>query len=409
MKLNNLWAGVFCVLSVVLLLSGCGGKKERIIEFSADLVETYAGVSMEHKIYVKGSWYLMEQTEEGQKLLVIVDQDAGKTRVVVPSQKQYVELNTTDPISLMNDPFQSYKYVSVNFEKRGEGTETVSGYNCEKTVYSQQGTDVVTAWYTEEFSLPLKIILHSDQEHIMEIQNIRTDSVSDDLFKVPEGFTKLIAPGEQPLEIPEWALQYNSLPVIGVPVENKAMKSGEAFRVKVIPEMAFKVTGTNLGQKRAAFTAVPFKDGAPTRDPATCSIGFAEFGMGGGFTFKETPYEADDIVVHVDEGDINIAVTTFKVGPGEVIEAGKSFTVTLVPGKNIEMRFLNLNEGESKLVYKFNRHGVEVEPSVAGPQDVRTIFLTRLYESRERNLTIDSDEIIIEVASGKVSVNVRQP
>ena len=411
MKSAVSWAGFCCLFLMALSFSGCGGDAGtgKFNEFSADMVESSQGISLNSKIYVKGNKYRIEQTQEGQLLLIIVDQDAGKTQVVMPSQEQYAEINTTDPVSLMNDPYQSYKYVSANYERRGEGTESISGYECEKSVYSQQDLDIMTAWYTDKLSLPVRIILHTDRDHTIELQNINTDSVNEELFQVPENYTRLVVPGEQPLEIPEWAKQYESFPVIAAPVENKAMKTGEGFRVKIIPETALKITGFNTGQVRAAFTAVPFKDGLPIKDPATSSIGFAEFGMGGGFTFEETLYEADEIVVHIDEGDINISVEKITVGPGREVAEGRVYGLTILPNREIKMRFLNLNDGESQCVIVYSRNGVELEERTVGPESQRTIFFNRLYESRERSITLECDAIEVRVTSGKMLVSIRQP
>jgi len=411
MKSAVSWTGICCLFLMALLLSGCGGDggAGTIDEFSADMFESYEGMSLNNKIYVKGNKYRMEQTEEGQLVLIIVDQDAGKTLVVMPSQKQYAEINTTDPVSLMNDPYQSYKYVSANYEERKEGTESISGYECEKSIYSQQGLDVMTVWFTDELSLPVKIILSTDRNHTIELQNIKTDSVSEELFQIPDNYTRMVMPGEQPLEIPEWAKQYESYSLLTAPVDNKAMKTGEAFRVKVMPETALKIIGVNTGQTRAAFTAVPFKDGLPIKDPATSSIGFAEFGMGGGFTFEETLYEADEVVVHIDEGDINISVETITVGPGKEIAKGRVYGLTIIPNKEIKMRFLNLNDGESQCVIVYSRNMVELEERTVGPESQRTIFLNRLYESRERSITLECDAIEVRVTRGKMLVSIRQP
>jgi len=401
---------ILLVLSIAVWL-GCGGEKMQpaSVSFSADMTEQIQSNVFMSKIYVKGDKYRMVQHDQGETLYVVVDQVAGKTRVLVPSQKQYLEIGSQDMMSLMNDPFQSLKYALTMAEKEVKGQDKVGDYECERATLTIQDTEAMTYWMSTELNFPLKIIMQGQEARSIELTNIKAEELDDALFTIPEGYTKMVPPGEQPLEIPEWAEQYESHPLLGVPVENIAMKPGEMFRVKVIPETALKISGVNTGQVSAAFTAVPFKDGKPIKDPAMSSISFAETGMGGGFTFEETPYEADEVVVHIDEGEFNISVEKINVGPGREIAEDRVYGLTVIPNKEIRMRFVNLNDSESQCVIVYSKNGEELDEAKVGPESQRTFLFNTLYQSRSRNATVDCDQVEVRVTKGKVLVNIRQP
>ncbi|NQS88949.1 hypothetical protein HQ584_04070 [Patescibacteria group bacterium] len=71
-----LLTGTFVALTLFVC---CAQAREK--EFTADMVEYISGKTKMSKIYVKGEKYRLEQEEDGLQIIVIVDQDAGVTRV----------------------------------------------------------------------------------------------------------------------------------------------------------------------------------------------------------------------------------------------------------------------------------------------------------------------------------------
>lgn len=100
-------------------------------DFKAEIVQRVSGESKPGQIYVKGIKYRMEQREDGEQVVIIVDQQSGVTQVLSPRRKEYIQKPPNDPETLMNDPFQSAKFmVSPAFGavSKDLGMETVNGY-----------------------------------------------------------------------------------------------------------------------------------------------------------------------------------------------------------------------------------------------------------------------------------------
>jgi hypothetical protein len=181
--------------SVVLLITMVCSIPLFAGEFSADMV--VKGETTTSKIYVKGTKYRMEQEEDGQDIIIIVDMDAMVTRVLMPSEKMYMEIASDDIQSLANDPFQSAKKTESMGESTLLGTETISGYKCDKYLITREGTDVMTQWISKKLEFALKVVTHEGEQMTMVLENISEDKLDDSLFEIPDGYTPM---GPLPME-----------------------------------------------------------------------------------------------------------------------------------------------------------------------------------------------------------------
>ena len=87
---NSLLVRTFLYISISLIFSGF-----TLAQFTADLLQTENGKTKTGKISYKLPFYRMDLQEQGENFYVIVDQENKISRVVRPSQKIYVEMNST--------------------------------------------------------------------------------------------------------------------------------------------------------------------------------------------------------------------------------------------------------------------------------------------------------------------------
>jgi hypothetical protein len=284
-------------------------------DFQADMVQHVSGQSKPGKIYVKGSKYRIVQREEGHEVVVIVDQTAGRTRVLNTATKSYMELAVTDPWSLMNDPFQSVKYAMSRYDDRNLGTETVNGYLCDKVLISSGGKNLMTQWVSQKLKFPVKIVTHTDEDTFAELRNIQEGPVADSLFQVPVGYAKMASPekgaGETPAPpaapVPDWAGSVASAPTVQLPYQ-RSMSAGEIIRVKVQVGKVIYVEGRNEIAGPSTFLVVPFLAGKPIKDPSKTVQSLSREGQGAALDCYETTKQADEIVIRVQGGKVIIKV-----------------------------------------------------------------------------------------------------
>ncbi len=189
----------FMLFLLFFLVVGLYGQV-RAAEFSANIKEQYGESIRSGMIYVYDSVYCMDIFEQEGEVRVVVDEHAGKTTVIPLSKGEYLVLDIDDRLSIMNDPFQSYKYQAAHGEEKHIGIDTVNGYECDKFVVSISGKEVITEWVAKKLDFPVKIVIHSEPERVMTLSNIKEGTVDKAVFTIPEGFTERKNPNKQPAE-----------------------------------------------------------------------------------------------------------------------------------------------------------------------------------------------------------------
>jgi len=373
-------------------------------EFTADMTEQQGEWSKSGKIYVKGLKYCMEMTEDGEQLIIIVDQAAKKTFVVPVSMKEYRELDIDDMTSVMSDPFQGYKYTAGMGEEKNVGSEKVSGFDCDKYVISIQGSDIMTQWVSKKLDFPIKIVAHGQPEKVMELSNIKESPVDDAKFQIPEGFKKWIDPETLPVEPPEWAKGISSAPVMNPPFEHD-MSAGDIIRIKVEPGRSLKIKGISKTDTEATAKVIPFKDGRPLKKDSW----YNNFAQKGVICDRrhETSVETDEFVIYVYEGDIK-ATAKWQEMHESITAEGEEFKLTYQGSDHVETRFVNLSDGESVAIINYLKDGQPLSEDKIGPLKYRTIKLKNANEVSSSTRTANGSEMVIKVEKGKMLIKLGQ-
>lgn len=189
------WVCLFCII----IGSGfffAGIRSVDAGQFKADMVQYRGEKSRASKIYVKDSKYRMEEKENGQQVIIIVDLDMGVTRVLIPMEKKYKEMKSTDLGSLMNDPIMAARFMATKYAQKSLGIETINGFACEKSSLYHEDQLLMTQWVSKKLMFHLKIVTHGSGGRTMELKNLQEGPVDDILFQVPVGFAKIEEPKE---------------------------------------------------------------------------------------------------------------------------------------------------------------------------------------------------------------------
>lgn len=279
------------------------------VPFTADIWVKlhYKDEATVQRLYVGQAKYRMDQEEDGQQVVVLVDQEAGLTQVLLPSEKVYMEMLSDDLQSLMNDPFQAAKYNETVGEKSKTGTEKVSGYACDAYAVSYGGDIMMQLWVSQKLGFPLKIIIPGEGGRTLELKNIKEEKVKEDLFLLPAGYTRVTEFGQRAVEVPDWAADIESIEIVKPPFE-RLMSAEQIVRVKIEAGKGLRVDGINDIEGNSAFTAVPFRDGRPIKEPSMFTYNLTWKGAKWSTPFKYTPADADEIVVRVREGSVLVKV-----------------------------------------------------------------------------------------------------
>lgn len=409
-----------CIVSLSLLMVFfmilASGADSRAASFSADMVQSKKSGVATTRFFMRDHQYRMEAKEEGMTLHILVDRKSGKTRIVVPDEKVYLEMKNDDMRSLMNNPFEAYGKLAGMTEVRASGSETVNGIKCEKKTLSENGKDFMTGWIAQGFGFPLRIE-NLDNAEKVELKNIKEESLKDGLFEVPAGYRLVDA---MPVPPPEWAADIDRAPVMNPPFE-KTLEDGQMVRIRPREGYAIVVNGRSPDGEKGAFTSVAFKDGRPLTDPS-----MGTFNVSGsssmGTRHKQGPGEADHVVVRVGKGRIAIK-TGFDALPPEGVRLNE-FSLKSGYGKTFDLDHRkasrvyvtdNADDGNATrgavTIYTVDCKEVEggtyCQPREIGKEDlVLDNGKTRMWEFEEKRHISHMD---IEILSGGVDVRVEQP
>ena len=393
----------FIPILLTFALFACSKAPEG--EFSADMVVSDEEQSITTKIYVVDSLYRMEQEQAGETIIIIVNERTGFTHALVPSRKEFLEISTTDPVSLMNDPFQGLKYTISIAESDSLGQDLISGYRCDGYLLKKDDDELMTYWMSPELNFPVKIINHTSNRLTLELKNIKKEKIDRTLFQIPEGYRKITKPGEQAIDVPSWSDKVETAPIKTPPFEID-LAIAEMVKVKVISGKALRVVGTGTIDAYAALTAVPFKDGLPTKDPGQSTMNLTKRRTAE-LIFEETPQEADVIASRTRDGAAHVEVTHIDLPVGEKIPAGKEFRRKITPGKKFEVRFVSTSEGESSALLTFFKDGKELGNEIIGPESYRTLTFNRENAVEKKTYSPSGDEFVVKVTKGEVLVIFR--
>ncbi len=309
MKRFSIQIMTIALLSFILCASALAAQ------FSAELIDSKGDKKVHGKIYVKDHQYRLEVPEAEEKVIVLVDEKTGKTKVLVPSKKIFLEFKNTDMKSLMNNPFQTFVYSKKHYDSKDTGKETINGYECRKTLLSTQGQDLMTAWGSTKLGFLVKIVNHGAKDMFVELKNIMEGPVDNTHFKVPEGYKKM---DRMPVPPPAWAKDIPKASYMEPPFE-KSISASEIVRVKIIPGYSLKVKGSNKSDQKGAFTSVAFKDKQPIKDPSFSTFNLPPKSGGITVTHKEKPGEADEVIIRVRKGAIFVTTELIEAPIGMIL------------------------------------------------------------------------------------------
>jgi len=234
-------------------------------EFTADVNQRMHGTNLTGKVFVKGEKYRLEQQDnKNRRMFIIVDQKANLTIVSDPAKKNYMETPSQGMVSLMNDPFQSARYMEEKYKKILLGDEIISGFKCKKIKYEAQGREMMTVWKSKKLDFFLKIMLPDKKKSFIQLKNIKEGPVDKVLLQVPAGYAKKEDPAKK-REREEAALSVLTTTISGIAPLARRIGQGGEIRVKVDSKKSVRFKIKNLIKEESVFTITAFRNNQPIK------------------------------------------------------------------------------------------------------------------------------------------------
>lgn len=150
-------------------------------------------------VYSSDLGYRYDFDEDGQKGAVIVKSGSKEVIILMPQQKMAMKSEPGNPMSMANDPLQSFEYYKESGLFKEAGEETINGIPCSKSVlYNEDNPSqkMFTMWFSEEYKFPMKLINHIDVsgESGMEMKDVESWKPDPSMFEIPSGFNVMDVP-----------------------------------------------------------------------------------------------------------------------------------------------------------------------------------------------------------------------
>jgi outer membrane lipoprotein-sorting protein len=151
------------------------------------MVMTGGGMeSQTSKVWLKGNKMKVETVVEGERMITILDDDAHTMKMYYESSDMVMVMTYEPQDSALDETEGITEYNPVIL-----GTETYDGKVCTVVQYTIEGT-VTKMWIWKQYGFPIKIeATSSDGTYVIEYKNIVFNSVSDDVFVLPEATTTM--------------------------------------------------------------------------------------------------------------------------------------------------------------------------------------------------------------------------
>lgn len=154
-------------------------------------------------VYSSDLGYRYDFIEDDQEGAVIVKSGSRELIILIPQQKMAMISPSDNPMSMANDPLQSFEYYKASgiFEEAGE--ESINGTLCKKSIlYNKENPSqkMFTMWFSEDYNFPMKLINHIDVsgESGMEMKDVEPCEVDPSMFEIPSGFNVMDVPNTMP-------------------------------------------------------------------------------------------------------------------------------------------------------------------------------------------------------------------
>ena len=183
------------------------------------------------------------------------------------------------------------------------------------------------------------------------------------------------------------------------------MSTGDLARIKVLPGHSIWIKSVAQGDTESIAKAFPFLDGKLTRNPELIG-NFAEKGLIC-TRLEETKQEADEFVLHVEEGTVNVSVKQPEASEKNV-KAGEEFHFPISGWDNIEIRLVGLGNGPSKCHWNYFQKGTPLSEDKVSPIKYRTKEIDTPGKVKETAVSAKGDELVFTVDAGEMLIKVEQ-
>ena len=154
-------------------------------------------------VYFCDAGYRYDFDEDGQKGSFIAKNGSAEVIMLMPQQKMAMKSPAGSAMSMSSDPLKLMENYQGNATIKEEGTETINGIKCTKSVLMNKENPtqkMFTIWFSDKYKFPIKMVNHIDgsEGSGMEMQDVEPWTPDEKFFEIPDGYQVMGMPGSMP-------------------------------------------------------------------------------------------------------------------------------------------------------------------------------------------------------------------
>lgn len=199
--------GVFTLVFILLHFHPTAASDD--VSFESEILLGKNGM-VHGRFYMSGSLYRLEADRNGEPLSLLVDVKVGQTKILNTRHKFFSSVPTRTRQVLDLNPIEVFRLVSKFYTMESGGQETVNGLNCRKTAYLSGERPLMTAWFSKDISIPVKVVNDRFPEMNFELQHIRQGKIKPELLALPSDYQRVTGKPGQGTAPTEWVVKVDA-------------------------------------------------------------------------------------------------------------------------------------------------------------------------------------------------------
>ncbi|WP_319522299.1 hypothetical protein [uncultured Desulfosarcina sp.] len=171
-------------LAVFLILAGSTAATSQEIAFESDIRMGENG-RVQGRLIASGERYRIDFQRDDNPLALLVDGPGGQTYIIDPSANTCQNVATRDRQSLDLNPIEVFRSTAGFYARETRGRSAVNGIDCQQIDYRSGGGLLMTAWFADNLSIPVKVVNPRFPQMNIELLDIRRGTIDPDRLLLP--------------------------------------------------------------------------------------------------------------------------------------------------------------------------------------------------------------------------------
>lgn len=181
-------------LAIISMTTGRAGADYQAEVFLGGADGTTAG-----RIFVTAECYRLAPSNKTDPAHLLVENKSGRTTILDTERKIYSQVDTYSRQSLDLNPIEVFRLTAGFYTRQNAGRESINGVACEKINFLNSSRPLMSAWISDKYRLPIKVVNHVFPQMNFEMKNIQEGQIDPARMHPPSDYTPMAGASEMQL------------------------------------------------------------------------------------------------------------------------------------------------------------------------------------------------------------------